>query len=160
MSLPRQLFLLLACVLGALWSAVGWDYVNSESVAEAQLREQTSTLSLAFAEHTELTFSRGEFVLLQLREAWLANPKAFPDAIKRYQENGITWFVADIQVSAPNVLRAGLSSDKPNGREEKMQDIAARAKVPSKLLVLDPIDFRALTSRYPDLAAHLHRLAP
>ena len=86
MSLPRQLFLLLACVLGALWSAVGWDYVNSESVAEAQLREQTSTLSLAFAEHTELTFSRGEFVLLQLREAWLANPKAFPDAIKRYQE--------------------------------------------------------------------------
>lgn len=48
-------------------------------------------------------------------------------AIKRYQENGITWFVADIQVSAPNVLRAALSSDKPNGREEKMQDIAARS---------------------------------
>ena len=38
--------------------------------------------------------------------------------------------------------------------------LAARAKVPSKLLVLDPIDFRALTSRYPDLAAHLQRLAP
>ncbi|WP_332692380.1 cyclic nucleotide-gated ion channel [Bosea sp. (in: a-proteobacteria)] len=36
---------------------------------------------------------------------------------------------------------------------------AARATVASKLLVLDPIDFRALTSRYPELAAHLHRLA-
>ena len=86
MTLPRQLFLLLICVLSALWGAVGWDYVNSESVAEAQLRNQTSTLSLAFSEHSELTFSRGEYVLLRLREAWLGNPKGFPDAIKRYQE--------------------------------------------------------------------------
>ncbi|WP_186417103.1 cyclic nucleotide-gated ion channel [Bosea sp. CS1GBMeth4] len=34
----------------------------------------------------------------------------------------------------------------------------ARATVPSKLLVLDPIDFRALTARHPELAAHLRGL--
>ena len=49
-----------------------------------------------------------------------------------------------------------LPFETPGGRAR----LAARAKVPSKLLVLDPIDFRALTSRYPDLAAHLQRLAP
>lgn len=37
--------------------------------------------------------------------------------------------------------------------------IAARATVATKLLVLDPADFRLLMLRHPDLAAHLHRLA-
>lgn len=48
-------------------------------------------------------------------------------AIKQYQENGITWFVVDIQVSSVEGLRAALSGDKPYGREEKLQDIAARS---------------------------------
>lgn len=48
-------------------------------------------------------------------------------AIKRYQENGITWYVCDIQVSQPQVLRAALSGDKPYGREEKVADLAARS---------------------------------
>lgn len=47
-------------------------------------------------------------------------------AIKRYQENGVTWFVCDIQVSEPQGLRTALSGDKPYGREEKLQDLAAR----------------------------------
>ncbi len=37
--------------------------------------------------------------------------------------------------------------------------ITARATVSSKLLILDPADFRLLMSRHPELAAHLHRLA-
>lgn len=37
--------------------------------------------------------------------------------------------------------------------------IAARATVATKLLVLDPADFRLLMLRHPKLAAHLHRLA-
>ncbi|CAN7142295.1 cyclic nucleotide-gated ion channel/potassium channel family protein [Bosea sp. LjRoot90] len=37
--------------------------------------------------------------------------------------------------------------------------IAARATVATKLLVLDPADFRLLMLRHPELAAHLHRLA-
>ena len=48
-------------------------------------------------------------------------------AIKRYQQNDIVYFVADVQVKQAKQLMAGLSSDKPNGREEKMQDIAARS---------------------------------
>jgi voltage-gated potassium channel len=37
--------------------------------------------------------------------------------------------------------------------------ITARAIVSTKLLILDPIDFRMLMLRQPELAAHLHRLA-
>lgn len=37
--------------------------------------------------------------------------------------------------------------------------IAARATVATKLLVLDPADFRLLMLRHPELASHLHRLA-
>jgi voltage-gated potassium channel len=37
--------------------------------------------------------------------------------------------------------------------------IAAHATVATKLLVLDPADFRLLMLRHPELAAHLHRLA-
>lgn len=37
--------------------------------------------------------------------------------------------------------------------------ITARATVATKLLVLDPADFRLLMLRQPELAAHLHRLA-
>lgn len=37
--------------------------------------------------------------------------------------------------------------------------ITARAVVATKLLILDPIDFRMLMARQPELAAHLHRLA-
>lgn len=37
--------------------------------------------------------------------------------------------------------------------------IAVRATVATKLLVLDPADFRLLMLRHPELAAHLHRLA-
>lgn len=48
-------------------------------------------------------------------------------AIKRYQENGVSYFVCDIQVSQPEVLRAVLSGDKPYGREEKVADLAARS---------------------------------
>jgi voltage-gated potassium channel len=36
---------------------------------------------------------------------------------------------------------------------------AAVATAPSKLLVLDPIDFHALTMRHPKLAEHIRTLA-
>ncbi len=47
-------------------------------------------------------------------------------AIKRYQQNDIVYFVADVQVKQANQLMAGLSSDKPNGREEQIEAIASR----------------------------------
>lgn len=47
-------------------------------------------------------------------------------AIKRYQQNDIVYFVADVQVKDFHQLMAGLSSDKPNGREEQIETIAAR----------------------------------
>ncbi|NLD33408.1 MAG: phosphodiester glycosidase family protein [Clostridiales bacterium] len=47
-------------------------------------------------------------------------------AIKRYHQNDIVYFVADVQVKSASQLLAGLSSDKPNGREEQIEAIAAR----------------------------------
>lgn len=47
-------------------------------------------------------------------------------AIKRYQQNDIVYFVADVQVKQAKQLMAGLSSDKPNGREEQIEAIATR----------------------------------
>lgn len=47
-------------------------------------------------------------------------------AIKRYQQNDIVYFVADVQMKQANQLMAGLSSDKPNGREEQIEAIASR----------------------------------
>lgn len=47
-------------------------------------------------------------------------------AIKRYQQNDIVYFVADVQMKQAKQLMAGLSSDKPNGREEQIEAIATR----------------------------------
>ena len=47
-------------------------------------------------------------------------------AIKRYQQNDIVYFVADVQMKQAKQLMAGLSSDKPNGREEQIEAIASR----------------------------------
>lgn len=47
-------------------------------------------------------------------------------AIKRYERDGIVYWVADVQVKDAKQLKAGLSSDKPNGREEQMEAIASR----------------------------------
>ena len=84
-SLHRRFALLLACVLAALWLAAAWDNNKTEQDAHAQMRQQTASLAMAFADHTEATFQRADHVLLQLREFWLANPKTFADAIAREQ---------------------------------------------------------------------------
>ena len=47
-------------------------------------------------------------------------------AIKRYERDGIVYWVADVQVKDAKQLKAGLSNDKPNGREEQMEAIASR----------------------------------
>lgn len=47
-------------------------------------------------------------------------------AIKRYEEQNLVYFVADIQVQDATVLQAALSGDKPYGREEPVSAIAQR----------------------------------
>lgn len=47
-------------------------------------------------------------------------------AIKRYEEQNLVYFVADIQVQDATVLQAALSGDKPYGREEPVSTIAQR----------------------------------
>jgi PAS domain S-box-containing protein len=84
-SLRHRLVLLLVCVLLALWGAVALDSLKSEQDAQAQMRQQTAALAMAFANHTEQTLLRGDHVLLQLRQEWLTSPKIFANAIARHQ---------------------------------------------------------------------------
>ena len=83
-SLPRQLSLLLACVLAALWGLVIWNHHKTEEEAQAALRRQTAIMALAFSEHTESTFQRVDYALFQLRDAWLNKPDSFPSAIAKH----------------------------------------------------------------------------
>ena len=69
-SLYFQLWLLLLGALVVLWGAVGWNYRSVEAGAMRQLYQQTSALSLAFAEHTAATFGRVDHVLIELRDDW------------------------------------------------------------------------------------------
>ena len=84
-SLRQRLALALACVLAALWASVAWYNGKSEQDAQAQMRQQTAALAMAFADHTEATLLRGDHILLQLRADWLASPKTFAKAIARHQ---------------------------------------------------------------------------
>jgi PAS domain S-box-containing protein len=83
---PHRVFaLLLACVLAVLWLAVFWGNRKAEQDAHAQMRQQTAALAMAFAEHTDSTLRGADHVMLELREAWLENPKTFASAIARQQ---------------------------------------------------------------------------
>ena len=83
---PQRIFaLLLACVLAVLWLTVFWGNRKAEQDAHAQMRQQTAALAMAFAEHTDSTLRGADHVMLELREAWLENPKTFASAIARQQ---------------------------------------------------------------------------
>ena len=85
-TLRQHLGLLLAGALSLLWLAAAWNYRKIEAEALAQIHQQTNVLALAFAENTESTFQRTDQYLVNLREAWLAGPQAFADAMTRYQD--------------------------------------------------------------------------
>jgi signal transduction histidine kinase len=76
--------LLLALVLAVLWLLVALNHQKITQDAQTEHREQTSTIALAFAEHTESTFARVDYVLFQLRDAWVNQHAAFGDAIAEH----------------------------------------------------------------------------
>ena len=84
-SLRKQLVLLVAFSLAALWAAVVWDYTSSEEDGITRMRQETAALSLALTERTESIFLRADNTLIQLRTAWLENPRNFDKAVSRYQ---------------------------------------------------------------------------
>lgn len=83
-SLPRQLSLLLALVLCVLWLLVALNHQKIVQDAQTERRHETSTLALAFAEHTESTFQRVDYVMFQLRNAWVSQPAVFGSAITEH----------------------------------------------------------------------------
>jgi PAS domain S-box-containing protein len=85
LALRHRLVLLLVCVLASMWLAVAWDGRKSGQDAQHQMRQQTTALAMAFADHTEATLQRGDHLLLQLRDDWLANPNTFAQSIARHQ---------------------------------------------------------------------------
>ena len=84
-TLHGRFALLLACVLAALWLSVAWLNHKDEEHAYNEMRQRSSALVLAFADHTEATFRSSDHIVLQLRRAWLENPKAFGSAIVAQQ---------------------------------------------------------------------------
>ena len=84
LSLQRQLSLLLALVLGVMWYLAALNHQKLDKDAQDSLRAKTSTLALAFAEHTESTLQRVDYVLYRLRDDWVRQPAAFAAAIAEH----------------------------------------------------------------------------
>jgi hypothetical protein len=84
-TLHGRFALLLACVLAALWLSVAWLNHKDDERAYDEMRQRSSALALAFADHTDATFRSSDHIVLQLRQAWLENPKAFGSAIVAQQ---------------------------------------------------------------------------
>lgn len=86
------------------------------------------------------------------RAEWTPQPPCFPNApayqyaddhlaisIARYEEPGLLYFIADVQISSPEYLLCGLSGDRRNGVNEKTSDIAQRN---GAMLAINGDDYR------------------
>ena len=83
--LRQQVWMLLGVSLSILWGAVAWDLHMSEQSLLTQLRQQTSALNLALAEHTEFSLRLADHALRELRRNWLNQPSDFTAASSEYQ---------------------------------------------------------------------------
>ncbi|AXS79527.1 hybrid sensor histidine kinase/response regulator [Dechloromonas sp. HYN0024] len=81
----KQLVLLVVFSLAALWGVVVWDYKTTEEDGITKMRQETAALSLALSERTESIFLRADNTLIQMRTAWLENPRNFDKAVERYK---------------------------------------------------------------------------
>jgi signal transduction histidine kinase len=84
MSPQRQLALLLAVILCVQWLLVALNHQKVGEVAQKNLRAETAAITLAFAEHTDSTFQRVDYVLFRLRDAWVNQPETFGSAIAQH----------------------------------------------------------------------------
>ena len=97
-SLRRRFLLVLVSLLTLLWFTAFWQGRDTEAEAVTQIEREASALALAFAEQSQSTFERLDFVLGKVREAWALGPAEFERAIHANESllSGITLQVAVI----------------------------------------------------------------
>ncbi|WP_236580659.1 diguanylate cyclase domain-containing protein [Rubrivivax sp. A210] len=76
-AVRRNVLLLLAMLLAALWSTVLWTNARSEAQGLEETRRETAALALLFANHTASTFRNVDHALLYLRDIWVYSPGEF-----------------------------------------------------------------------------------
>ena len=85
-SLQFQVALLLAGLLGVLWSSVAWNHVYSENRQIDNTLRQTDALALLFAQHTTAAFRSADHALLKLRKISISRPAELQEEVKAYSD--------------------------------------------------------------------------
>ncbi|MFA7292914.1 MAG: EAL domain-containing protein [Rhodocyclaceae bacterium] len=81
----RLLWTLLAIVLAVLWSSMLYLHRQGQADALRAAEGDARNLARAFAEHTSASFQRVDFLLHDLRHAWLRTPAEFASAVSRHR---------------------------------------------------------------------------
>ena len=83
-SLQRSAALAVLAVLALLWSAVAWNHQNSEHRELAEIRRETATLALLFANDVDNKFRSVDHGLLALRRVWVSSPAEMDNEAKEH----------------------------------------------------------------------------
>jgi len=85
-GLQRGAALAVVAVLALLWSAVAWNHQDAERGELDEIRRETATLALLFANDADSTFRSVDHALLELRSAWVNRPADLGHEVKGYTE--------------------------------------------------------------------------
>lgn len=84
-GLQRVAGLAVLSLLAVLWVAVAWERQDGERKALDEVRRETATLALLFANETDNTFRNADQALLALRRTWVNNPANVASVAKEYE---------------------------------------------------------------------------
>ena len=83
-SLQRNVALAVLCLLALFWSAVAWNHQDTERRALEEIRRETATLALLFANDVDNKFRSVDHGLLALRHVWVSRPADMDDEVKEH----------------------------------------------------------------------------
>ncbi len=84
-SLRHQVAGGVTLLLVSLWSFVVWDAHQAEERELESVRRETAELTLLFANHADNTFRRVDFLLRDMRRAWLVSPSEIGSEVQSHQ---------------------------------------------------------------------------
>ncbi len=84
-GLQRSAALAVVAVLALLWSAVAWNHQDAERRALDEIRRETATVALLFANDVDNIFRNVDHALLELRSTWVNRPADMADVVKEYK---------------------------------------------------------------------------
>ena len=83
-SLQRNTALAVLCLLALFWSAVAWNHQDAEQRALEEIRRETATLALLFANDVDNKFRSVDHGLLALRRVWVSSPAEMDNEAKEH----------------------------------------------------------------------------